>query len=260
LEDRRKELLSSFDEQLAEQQQAQIEARRQQEMSFQEQAQDRAIALQREEEDRRIALERQEFDRRRSQARQLEDLGQSLADQKDITEKGVIAVAEEIEKIFGIEGVADNIFTGFSERTKSEFNNLLEDVEKTFKKLEGIEPPRVQPLVGLTGAPNIPEVPLFLPGFNEPRSFDNGGVVGGPGPIGSPQIVQAHKGETFIPTHQQSFTMAAPVIPSQSLDVIMSGNVNIIGDGQANDEILQAASQEMTENFKIAIRRLARRN
>jgi hypothetical protein len=134
-------------------------------------------------------------------------------------------------------------------------------VEKSFKEFEEIKPPRFQPLVELTGGGRQAPTPIAVPtGRGGIPAFQKGGIVDGPGPIGSPQIVQAHKGETFIPTHQQSFTMAAPVIPSQSLDVSMSGGFNITGDGQANDEILQAASQEMTENFKIAIRRLARRN
>jgi hypothetical protein len=259
LEEQRSELLKSFDEQLAEQQQAQAEAQARQQKGFEEQAAERAIALAREEEDRKIALEREEFDRRASQARQLEDLGRSLAEQKDVTEQGVTAIAGEIEKVFGMEGVADNIFSGFSERTKSEFNDLIADVEDSFKKLEDRKIDT--PLVALTGAPNIPktdELPLFLPGFDNQRSFGDGGVV--PGPIGSPQIIEAHAGETVLPTHQRSFVMAAPVIPSQILEVAMSGGFNITGDGQADEAILRAAVSEMTETFGIAVRRVARRN
>jgi hypothetical protein len=54
----------------------------------------------------------------------------------------------------------------------------------------------------------------------------------------------AHIGETFIPTHKQSFQMATPVIPSQNLNVNMSGGFNITGDGQADEAILQAAAVE----------------
>jgi hypothetical protein len=242
LEEQRAELLASFDEQLIAQQEAQAEARTDQQRNFAEQAAERAIQLQREEEDRR-----------RSQARQLEDLGRSLADQQGVTAEGTEAIAGELEKVFGMEGVADNIFKGFTERTESEFKGLFEELGSIVSDAEDkIQTPAIVPLALGGGG-----LGSRIGGIPE---FDNGGVVGGPGPIGSPQIVQAHKGETFIPTHQQSFTMAAPVIPSQSLDVSMSGGFNITGDGQANDEILQAASQEMTENFKIAIRRLARRN
>jgi hypothetical protein len=54
--------------------------------------------------------------------------------------------------------------------------------------------------------------------------------------------------------------MAAPVIPSQILEVAMSGGFNITGDGQADEAILRAAVSEMTETFGIAVRRVARRN
>jgi hypothetical protein len=54
--------------------------------------------------------------------------------------------------------------------------------------------------------------------------------------------------------------MAAPVIPSQSLEVNMSGGFNVSGDGQGDEAIMKAAAAEMTENFRIAVRRIARRN
>jgi len=263
LEDQRAELLKSFDEQLAGQQQAQAEAQARQQKGFEEQAAERAIALAREEEDRKIALEREEFDRRASQARQLEDLGRSLAEQKDVTAQGVNAIAGEIENVFGMEGVATNIISGFSERSRSEFDDLISNVEDSLKKLENLGKKRKidTPLVALTGDAGRDPKPDIVP---IPRSgipaFQEGGIVGGPGPIGSPQIIEAHKGETFSPTHQRSFQMAAPVIPSQTLDVAMSGGFNITGDGQGDEAILRAAAAEMTENFRIAVRRLARRN
>jgi hypothetical protein len=238
LEDQRAELLKSFDEQLAAQQQAQVEAREEQQRGFAEQAAERAIQLQREEEDRR-----------RSQARQLEDLGRSLADQQGVTAEGTQAIAGELEKVFGTKGVADSIFKGFTERTESDFKSLFEELGNIVSESQD----KIRPIVPLAAGGG--GLGSRIGGIPE---FQDGGVV--PGPLGSPQIIQAHAGETVLPTHQQSFTMAAPVIPSQSLDVNMSGGFNITGDGQANDEILQAASREMTENFKIAIRRLARRN
>lgn len=239
LEDQRAELLKSFDEQFTTQQQAQTEARTAQKQGFTDAAAERVIALQREEEDRRL-----------SQRRQLEDLGRNLADQKGVTEEGVTAIAGELEKVFGAEGVADSIFGGFKARTESDFKDLFKNVGDIVKEANIPKPTVPVPLSAGGSGSRIGGIP----------EFEEGGTVGGPGPIGSPQIVQAHKGETFLPTHQQTFQMAAPIIPSQSLDVNMSGGFNVTGDGQANDEILQAAAQEITENFRIAVRRLARKN
>jgi hypothetical protein len=108
LETQRAELLASFDEQLKDQQAAQLEAIAEQRIGFEEAATERAIALQRQEDDRVKALAREEEDRRISQRRQLEDLGIALAEQKDITAQGVNAIAEEMERVFGIEGAANN--------------------------------------------------------------------------------------------------------------------------------------------------------
>jgi hypothetical protein len=238
LEDQRAELLASFDEQLRAQQEQQVEARANQQQAFQESAQDRAIALQREEEDRRI-----------SQGRQLEDLGRSLADQEGVTAEGTAAIAGELEKVFGQEGVADNIITGFTARTENDFNNLFENLERVVSEAE-IRPRVITPRVttGAGGRGRVGGIP----------EFQEGGIV--PGPLGSPQIVQAHAGETILPTHQRSFQAIAPVIPSQSLEVLMSGGFDIRGGEQAGEAAVQAAVTEMTETIQVAVRRLARRN
>jgi hypothetical protein len=242
LEDRRAELLKSFDEQFNVQQQAQAEARAEQQRGFEEAAAERQIQLAREEEDRRL-----------SQARQLEDLGRSLAEQQGVTEEGANAIAGELEKVFGQEGVADSIFTGFKERTESDFRDLFENIGETVSEAKPPEPPKIPvelvPQVGGGG---------FGGRIGGVQEFGTGGVVGGP--IGSPQIIQAHGGETVLPTHTQSFQMAAPVIPSQSLDVNMSGGFSVSGDGQGDEAIMKAAAAEMTENFRIAVRRIARKN
>jgi hypothetical protein len=245
-DNRRSELLNSFDIELEQQRQAQLEAINNQQQAFREAAEDRAIALRREEEDRRI-----------SQRRQLEDLGQSLADQKDITAQGVNSIADEIERVFGLDGAATNIITGFGRRSRSEFNDLIDNVESSFKKLQGIEEKRKRdvPLVALTGAPRQQPTPVDDRNI---QRFQEGGVVSGP--LGSPQVVQAHAGETILPTHQRSFTAIAPVIPSQSLEVLMSGGFDIRGGEQAGEAAVQAAVTEMVNTVEVAVRRIVRRN
>ncbi len=237
LEDQRGELLANFDEQLAQQSTQQQEQRARLQQSFVEQDQDRAISLARQEEDRLI-----------SQQRQLEDLGRSLASEKSVTEEGVTAIAAEFEKVFGIEGTADNVITGFTDRTESAFKGLFDNVESI---VSGASAPDITTSGINTSGQGLP---LFLPGFGD------GGVVDGPGPIGSPQPVMAHVGETFLPTHKQSFRMPAPVIPSQRLAVEMSGGFAITGGEAAGEVATQAAVTEIVDTIEIAINRLARRN
>ncbi len=233
LEEQRAELLASFDEELIAQQQSQAEAQAEQQRGFAEQTEDRIIALQREEEDRRI-----------SQERQLEDLGRSLANQKDVTEEGVTAIAGELEKIFGQEGVADIIISGFASRTESEFTELFSNIEE------------------IVSSANVPlGLPSDIAGSGRiggiPR-FHEGGVVAGP--VGQPQLAVVKSGETILPTHKQSFIMPAPVVPSQTLSVEMSGGFSINGSEGASSNVIEAAIEETTNTLEIAIRRLARRS
>lgn len=58
----------------------------------------------------------------------------------------------------------------------------------------------------------------------------------------------------------RSMAMSAPIVPNQSLNVAMSGGFDIKGGDAAGKEAVQAAMNEMTENIRIAIQRLARRN
>ncbi len=245
LEDQRAELLQSFDEQLQAQVESQALAKAEQQRGFEEAAADRAIALAREEEDRRI-----------SQARQLEDLGRSLADQEGVTAEGSAAIADELEKVFGIDGVATNIMTGFTDKTESDFKSLFENLEEITSKTK-IQIP--EPSRRGSGGREI-----FSPGTSNPSTisrlaeFDDGGVV--PGPIGSPQVIQAHAGETVLPTHQQSFVMASPVIPTQVLRI--EGGMDVKGSGfdNAEEKIVQMALSEMGETLEIAVKRIARKN
>ncbi len=244
IEQERAELLAGFDAELSDFQQQQIAERANLQARFAEQA-----------EDRKIALERQEEDRRISQARQLEDLGRSLAEQEGVTKEGSEKVALALEEVFGIDGTASNIMSGFTAKTESEFRDLFDNLNEIVTS-EG----------DILDLSNV-GLPSAGPGRNRRSSaglpsFEHGGEVGGPGPIGSPQLVVAHKGERFLGANQsqQDFAMTAPVTPAQVVDVNMSGGFNITGDGQGNEEVIQAATVEMVENFRIAIDRLARRN
>lgn len=239
IESERAELLAGFDAELADFQQQQIEERANLQARFAEQAEDRKIALARQEEDRRI-----------SQTRQLEDLGRSLAEQEGVTKEGSEKVALALEGVFGIDGSASQIMTGFTAKTESEFRDLFENLneivtdEGEILDLSNVGLPPTRPGRRQSNASGIP-------------SFKDGGVV--PGPSGSPQLVLAHGGE-LISNQQQQQAMTAPVIPSQTLTIQGGLNVQGSGFGEANQQIVDQTMNEMTEAWQIALNRLARRN
>jgi hypothetical protein len=225
LEQERAELLAGFDEQLAAQEQSQLEQRQALIESYNEQQEDARI----------------------NQQRQIEDLGRSLAVQKDVTAEGALAIAGEIEAVFGQDGVADTIFGGFTARTESEFQSLFDNVEKIVQGMQIKEALSGGRGRSFGGAPFFGSGELGLP------SFDDGGIV--PGTRGSPQAIMAHGGETVLPTHK----MSLPAIPSQSLNVTMAGGFDVRGAEGAGATAVQAAVSEMTDAFEIAVKRMVRR-
>ncbi len=225
LEDQRAELLAGFDQQLIELQTSQQEQREQ----------------------LRLNLAEQEADRQLSQQRQLEDLGRSFANQETITEEGTAAIANELENVFGIDGAASNIIQGFTAQTESEFISLFDRLEQIVAEADlSIQSTGSTTTRGGRGSRGRGR--FTVPGFQE------GGIV--PGPVGQPQLAVVHGGETVIPAQQ---TIAAPVIPSQNLNVEMSGGFNITGAEGAGQATVEAAVTEMTDVMEIAIRRLTRR-
>jgi len=229
LEDQRAELLAGFDNQLVELQNSQQEQR---------------AELQRN-------LVEQEADRQLSQQRQLEDLGRSFAQQEAITEEGATAIANELEGIFGIDGTASTIISGFTAQTESEFTGLFEKLEEIVSQTDLAIPESIVPAI--TGESRRGRGSRGRGRFA--GSFQDGGVVSG-GPIGTPQLAVVHTGETIIPAQQ---TISAPVIPSQNLNVEMSGGFNITGGEQAGQAVVEASISEMTDVLEIAVKRLARR-
>ncbi len=202
------------------------------------------LAKQQEQRDaQQLAFREQAEDRRINQARQLEDLGRSLADQESLTEQGAKNIAAQLELVFGRSGVADTIFQGFSARTESEFRDLFDTVSNITRSIPlGLGRGRGSSPRGTGGS------------IDRPLQFQEGGVV--PGPVGAPQPAIVHGGETVIPA---SHTMAAPVIPSQNVNVSMSGGFNITGGEQAGEASVQMALDEMTQSFEIAVRRIIRK-
>lgn len=206
----------------------------------------------------------QEEDRRISQQRQLEDLGRSLAMQEDLTAEGAMAISQQIEEAFGVDGVADQIYSGFTARQESKFKDLYANLEEIVatgqKKIQDEVKKSTQAAAANAGFGANPSLLLgqqaqTSSGLHLPiiQKFHQGGIVGGP--RGSEQFISALGGETILPTHQ----MNAPIVPSQNLNVNMSGGFNITGGEGVGARVKEEAISEMTEAFEIAVKRLGRR-
>lgn len=226
LERQRAETLAGFDQQLVDQQAAQAEQRNQLLSGFTEQ-----------EEDRRI-----------SQQRQFEDLGRSLADQQGITQEGVTAIAGEFETVFGRDGVADAVMTGFTSRTESEFKTLFERLEQIVAGAN----------LGVSSTSRLGQPTATGSRFSVPEFQEGGimpGVEGGP-----PQLAMVHPAEQiFTPAQMRTQEIAAPIIASQTLNVEMSGGFDIRGAAQAGEATVRAAVEEIMSILEVATRRLTRR-
>lgn len=253
--EQRQEQIKQLEQQVADLQGG-LEQRRTEFLAAQEEELNALLAAQAEQRQslQQSYLEQQE-DARINQQRQLEDLGRSLATQEGITAEGVMAIAGEIEGVFGQEGVADTIFAGFTARTESEFQTLFANIEELInessEELKKIEEEIRLPVIFRGGGSR--DTLGGLGASSGVPSFADGGIV--PGPRGSPQLIQAHGGETVLPTHR----MNAPVIPSQTLNVQMGGGFDIRGGEAAGQAVVQAAIGEMVEMVETVVKRLERR-
>lgn len=239
LDEQRAELLKGFDDEFTQLQEAQAEQRAQTLLSYQESQEDAQI----------------------NQQRQLEALGRSMAEQKDVTQEGAENVAGELETIFGQDGVASTIMTGFADRTNSEFATLFQSLQKEAEEFsdELAANPIHLPLAGQQ------RKPLHLPLAGQVPSMHEGGVV--PGQVGVERPIMALGGERVFPIGQQQLqsqgtstaAMGTPAIPTQTLAVEISGGMTIEG-GEADPEAVSDAADLITEELTAAIRRLAREN
>lgn len=210
LENRRAEILSSYDEELAELQAKHAEQREEQSRSLAEQLEDL----------------------RRNRAQQLEDLGYHMGQQEEITKQGAQAVADELEKVFGVDGVADQIMSGYTERTESKFTELFRNIEQAVT-------------TGQTAA-EFGYSPAATPTIGMQHGFS--GVVTGP------QNFMVEPGV-------REFVYAAPLRGSSpmNVNVNMGGGFNITGAEGASSGAVDAALDRMVLEFETAMRRVMRR-
>ncbi len=215
IENRRAEILSSYDEELAELQAKHAEQREEQARSLAEQLEDL----------------------RRNRAQQLEDLGYHLAQQEDITRQGAQNVADELEKVFGVDGVADQIMAGYTERTESRFTELFRNLEQAVT----------------TG--NVTYNPA---GYGVPQQAPTtiGMQHGFSGVVTGPQPFMVEPGVT-------EFVYAAPVRGGGGahdiLELAGGAEFSITGAEGASPGMVDAALNEIVGDFRSAVRLLVRR-
>jgi hypothetical protein len=189
-------------------------------------------------------------DLRFNRDRQLEDLGRSLVEQEDLTKAGAQAIADELEKAFGEEGVADVIMTGFADRQASTFQQLFNDIAGGIAAVGS----------SLSGSPSDASTTAgTAPSRRGRQSFAEGGIVDGP--EGAPVNVLAHGGEMFLNRGQQNqiARMLAPVIPSQRLTIGGGATFKVDAPTGTSANVVNEAGVEMTQAFDEAVRRLERR-
>lgn len=229
LDERRAELLTSFDEELVQLQLSQQEQRDELAKSYAEQLED-------------LRLSRQ---------RQIEDLGASFVEQAGITQEGAQKIADELEKAFGEEGLADVIMAGFAERQASSFQKLFEDIGA------GIE--EVGTATDSADAAGPTDISRRYP-QRQLQSFDGGGVV--PGPAGSPQPILAHGGERVLTMQQQQ--VLAPAVTSATFRHELAGSLTVRGSGSISDAqidvISERVNRDVVESFRQGLDRVKRRN
>lgn len=254
LEEQRRQLQEAFNDNLAEIEAGTAEERVRLQEAEQQRLEDQRIALERETEDQQIALARQNEDQRIALERRLEDLGFALAQQADVTQAGAAEIANRLEEVFGVEGTAEIILGGFFERSRSGFQDLIDDIEDDVERLQQLTGAAPSDVLG----PANPTSPARIPGFQHGGSFTVGGA-GGP----DSQVVafRATPGERVSIETPQQFSMPAPIAALQStLNVQMSGGFNITGADGAGQATVEAALNQMVDEFSEVVQILARRS
>jgi hypothetical protein len=176
--------------------------------------------------------------------KELEELGRSLSKEKDITEEGMQAIAEKISEVFGENAAGDALIRGWTERTSTEFGQLIAELEEQINGLADTAASVTEKIkTGKSPDPYGGTTPGDSP-YSDTVNMREGGVITGPATV----FVEPGVREAYIP------------LPAQpSLNVNMSGGFNISGGEMAGKVEVEAALRQMTEDFSLSIKRLKRR-
>jgi hypothetical protein len=162
-----------------------------------------------------------------------------------MTRDGAQKIANELETAFGEKGIADQIMTGFTDRTTGSFAGMFEELEAQIRDLET----RLAGAGEQAAQPARPTRPTWLAGPNAPIGMQHGfqGVVTGP------QTFQVEPGV-------REFVMAAPLSTmAQSLNVTGGATFRLEAPPGTSQSAVDEAIEAMTRNFEVAVRRMVRR-
>lgn len=235
LEDRKAEINTAYQDELADLHNSHNE----QLVAIQEAHQERLQQLDEQYQERKQQLQDQYQE-------QLEELGKSLADERDLTEEGMKEIADVLSELFGDEGIGDALIKGWSERTQSEIGQAVKETKNQIETLKealknGTPIPTASTPMQQTAASQ------FAPSYDIPMRQGGVGVVTGPATF------------SVEPGQREAFMFNPLPSQSSSMDVNMSGGFNITGGESAGKAAVEEALATMTEEFRIAVTKFARR-
>jgi hypothetical protein len=146
-----------------------------------------------------------------------------------------------VEKIPDLTGEADETITTFLQGVESLIADMardaIEDAGRVQRSIADVISGAKAATAAINAIPSAPAPFLGLPS-TPLQGFATGGVVGGP--MGSPQLVLAHGGETILPTHQGGGYMGGTTIV-----------VNVAGSVVAQQQLVESMRQGLNHANRI---------
>lgn len=203
--------------------------------------------------------------------KELQALGDSLKEQGKVTEEGMKDIADKISEVFGDKAAGDQLIKGWSDRSKSEINNLVDDLTAKIAELK-------QSMETIDKQKGTPYNPATSSNRGSGTSAGGGGGSGSGGfgdfgqgdkPIGARHGFQGvvmgpktFKIEPGMREHVQITPLNRGGSMRHSGSIGMNLNVSGMGgtmDDQLAKAVIEKASGAVIEGLKLSIRRLSRR-
>jgi hypothetical protein len=224
-ERRRQEVQESYLQELRDLQEANAEQRAEMERAHQERLQD--------------AIE--------ARNRNLEDLGRALQAEGEITKEGMAQIAAEIGEVFGDQGAADALISGWSTRAESAIAQTLNTIAQQMSALNQA----ISALESGTYTPAQQYTPENVPWGREPRPR-YGMRTGGSGIITGPAVFEVEPGVT------EAFSFV-PLASQSTINARVSGGITINGAEGASPGVVDEALERVVVSIEDAVKRLGDR-
>lgn len=183
---------------------------------------------------------------------QLEELGRSLQKEAEITEAGMKEIAEKIGEVFGDQGAADAIMEGWAERSTTAVSMAMQDIANQIAAVDA-------QLSALESGDVATDSTSELTrrgrrGSGVRRGRRRGMRSGGVGEVIGPALFEVEPGV-------KERVAFAPVGASarNQLDVNVAGGFDVRGAEGASSGVVDAAVEQMLQDFSGAVRKLTKR-